>query len=163
MGTGDAARLLGLPLILFDDKEKNLTDTIHKGHVRNVGVVVRRGDATHRRVHPRNQHMVINHPHSWVYWSWRFARLFPQPEPIEGPPTQCLEADLLERSQPLHINNSLPVENLFQYQRAPNSENLAGVQKSSRCNCQLVRPIKSRVRSYCAQALLLNNLPTSLS
>ena len=110
---GDAARLLGLPLILFDDKEQNLTDVIHKGHAKNVGVVVRRGEAAGRRVHPWNRSMVINHPHSWVYWCWRFARLFPQPEPIEGPPRRHLEASPEERSQPLHISNTLPVEKLI--------------------------------------------------
>lgn len=75
---GDAAQLLGLPLILFDDKEDNLTDIVDKGHSRNVGVVVRRGEAVNRKVYRRNRAMEINHPHSWVYWCWRFAGLFPQ-------------------------------------------------------------------------------------
>ena len=103
---GDAAQLLGLPLILFDDREDNIVDIVNKGHERNVGVVVRRGDSSHRRVHPRNRHLVINNPHDWVYWSWRFARLFPQPEFIEGPPDRHLEADPETRSQPFHIDNT---------------------------------------------------------
>ena len=122
---GDAAQLLGLPMILFDDKEENLTDIIDKGHRQNVGVVVRRGEAVNRRIKRRNNRsMVINDPHAWVYWSWRFARLFPQPQDIEGPPKRRLEAGPAERSQRLHINNQLPTENLFQYRRSERVENL---------------------------------------
>ena len=59
---GDAAQLLGLPMILFDDREDNLVDVVNKGSKHNVGVVVRRGDAQFKRVHRRNQHLVINNP-----------------------------------------------------------------------------------------------------
>ena len=121
---GDAAQLLGLPLILFDDKEDNLTDVIDKGHIRNVGVVVRRGEAMFRRVKPHNWPMVINDPHAWVYWCWRFARLFPQPEPLDGPPKRHLEAGPDEISQPLHINNQLPIEDLFRYTRSEYVESI---------------------------------------
>ena len=69
---GDAAQLLGLPMILFDDREDNLVDVVNKGSKYNVGVVVRRGDAQFKLVHRRNEHLVINNPHDWVYWSWRF-------------------------------------------------------------------------------------------
>ena len=62
-----------MPLILFGDKEKDPTDVINKGHIRDVGVVARRGEAVNEKVHPWNRSMMINHPHSWVYWSGRFG------------------------------------------------------------------------------------------
>ena len=53
---GDAAQLLGLPLIIFDDKEDNIVDVVNKGTRSNLGVVVRRGDAIQSHVHYRNKH-----------------------------------------------------------------------------------------------------------
>ena len=56
---GGAVQLLGLPLILFDDREDNIVDVINKGTVHNAGVVVRRGKASHRWTHPRNARLVL--------------------------------------------------------------------------------------------------------
>ena len=122
---GDAAQLLGLPLLLFDDIENNLIDVVDKGHIDNRVVVVRRGEARHRRIEPRNRHLVINDPHAWVYWCWQFARRYPQPTFIDGPPRTYLEATPEERSQPLRINNTTPIEDIFRYQRSPFCEELA--------------------------------------
>ena len=80
---GDASQLLGLPLILFDDKADNLDDVIRKGHTNNVGVLVRRGEAVGRSLPRKCETMVINDPHDWVYWSWQFARRYPQPRPLD--------------------------------------------------------------------------------
>ena len=121
---GDAAQPLGLPLILFDDREDNIVDVVNKGTKHNVGVVVRKGEVSHRHVHHRNKHLVINSPHDWVYWSWRFARLFPQQLPLDGPPNRHLEADLETRSQPFHISNTEPTCNIFRYRRSPYAESL---------------------------------------
>ena len=121
---GDEAQLLGLPLILFDDREDNLVDVIDKGSRHNAGVVVRKGEASHKWVHPRNRHLVINNPHDWIVWCWRFARRFPQPSFIDGPPDRQLEADHDTRSQPFHINNTEPTGNIFIYRRSPYCEGL---------------------------------------
>ena len=64
---GDAAQLLGLPLILFDDREDNLDDVQREGSKENVGVLVRRGDAIWKSVNRKYDHLVINNPHDWVY------------------------------------------------------------------------------------------------
>ena len=71
---GDAAQLLGLPLILCDDRAENLDDVRRKGSDENVGVLVRKGDAVWKSVPWRYEHLVINDAHDWVYWSWQFAR-----------------------------------------------------------------------------------------
>ena len=122
---GDAAQLLGLPLILFDDREDNISDVVNKGTSRNVGVVVRRGEATHRHTHHRNKHLVFNDPHDWVYLSWRFARLFPQQVQHDFPPTRFLEADLETRLQNFRIDNREPTGDIFRYRRSAYCEMLA--------------------------------------
>ena len=102
---GDAAQLLGLPTLLFDDREENLADVVNKGSAQNAGILVRKGEARDKRVHPWNRRLVINDPHDWVYRSWQFARRFPQPLSLDGRPCRHYEADAHTRSQPFHISN----------------------------------------------------------
>ena len=95
-----------------------------KGSKHNVGVVVRRGDAHFRHVQRRNEHLVINDPHDWVYWSWQFARRFPQPSSLDGRPCRHCEADAHTRLQPFHISNQIPTENIMMYTRSAYVESL---------------------------------------
>ena len=78
------------------------------------------------RVSRENRHLVINDPHDWVYWSWQFARRFPQPEPLDDRPLrEHGEADTYTRQQPFDISNLIPTENVMIYRRSAYAEALA--------------------------------------
>ena len=117
---GDAAQLLGLPTILFDDREENLVDVVRKGSAHNLGVLVRRGDAAHRPVQPRLRRFVINDPHDWVYWSFKFSQLWPTADILDLPPQRHLEAhpeitDAAVRCHKLQIDNTQPTEDICRH------------------------------------------------
>ena len=74
MVTGDVAALLGLPLLLFDDRERNLDDIIKKGVAGCEGVLVRRGDASQREVRRDWRSRVINDPEDWIHQGLGFIK-----------------------------------------------------------------------------------------
>merc|ERR1712026_270649 len=95
-------------MLIFDDREENLIDVVKKGTVHNMGVLVRKGEAARKRVQPWMRRFVINDPHHWVYWSYRFAQQWPRADILDLP----LGRDL-STSQPLQIDNTQPTEDLF--------------------------------------------------
>ena len=116
---GDAAQLLALPMIIFDDREENLVDVVNKGTARNLGILVRKGGAAHRPVPPRMQRFVIKNPHHWVYWCYKFAQQWPRADLLGHPPRRDLST-----SHHLQIDNTQPTENLFAYRRSEYCESL---------------------------------------
>ena len=73
---GDVAALLGLPLLLFDDKERNLDVVLKKGVAGCEGVLVRRGDASQRNVWRAWRCHVSNDPQDWIHRGRRFIQQF---------------------------------------------------------------------------------------
>ena len=71
---GDVAALLGLPVLLFDDRERNLDDIIKKGVAGCEGVLVRRGDASQREVRRDWRSRVINDPEDWIHQALGFIK-----------------------------------------------------------------------------------------
>ena len=71
---GDVAALLGLPVLLFDDRERNLDDIIKKGVAGCEGVLVRRGDASQREVRRDWRSRVINDPEDWIHQGLGFIK-----------------------------------------------------------------------------------------
>ena len=156
---GGAAQLLGLPTILFDDKEENLVDVVNKGTAQNVGVLVRRGDAQSRRVRPRNRHLVVNDPHDWVWWCWQFARMFPQPADPPMLPQNHSEFDTHTRSQPFRVNNQTPTQDIFRYQRGRYSEYLMEMREQERSSSRLaIAPER-----FCSSPLAALSVPSPTS
>jgi hypothetical protein len=73
---GDAAALLGCPVLLFDDKERNLDQVVAKGVRGSDGVLVRQGRHAYRRVDTKWKDLVCRDPWRWpgIVESWADLR-----------------------------------------------------------------------------------------
>ena len=75
------------------------------------------------------QRCVINDPHHWVYWSFKFSQLWPRADILDLPLRRHLEAypeitDAAERSHHLQVDNTQPTEDLFAYRRSEYCDSL---------------------------------------
>ena len=78
---GDVAALIGLPMLLFDDREENLDDVLKKGISGCEGVLVRRRSASQRRVPRHWREHLINDSQQWIHRGIRFVEQFPLRKP----------------------------------------------------------------------------------